>query len=203
MFEILTVCTGNVCRSPLAELLLRSKLSGLPGRIHSAGTYDLGSAPMTTQAQQLAVQHGVSAQLAAAHRSQSLFDQDLTSPDLILVMTRSHRRDVLELMPTRMRSVFTIREFARLARTCTDVAIITAAREAEREPSARLRAAVGVVASIRGMGQAAPADPTDDDVTDPYRRSWETYQLSANQLIPAVDEVTRIVRLAATNRPDQ
>ena len=45
---------------------------------------------------------------------------------------------------------------------------------------------------------AACADTTEDDVVDPYRRSWETYQRSAAQLVPAIDEVARVVRLAVT-----
>ena len=41
MFEILTVCTGNICRSPLAEQLLRTRLAPLAPRVHSAGTRGL------------------------------------------------------------------------------------------------------------------------------------------------------------------
>ena len=49
-FTILTVCTGNVCRSPIAEKLLRLELRDLPGvRVHSAGTNALVNAPMTPE----------------------------------------------------------------------------------------------------------------------------------------------------------
>jgi protein-tyrosine phosphatase len=41
-----------------------------------------------------------------------------------------------------------------------------------------------------------PADAADDDVIDPYRRSWKTYELTASQLVPAVDEVVRVLRIA-------
>ena len=41
-----------------------------------------------------------------------------------------------------------------------------------------------------------PADPADDDVIDPYRRSWKTYELSGSQLAPAIDQVVRVIRLA-------
>lgn len=193
MFEILTVCTGNVCRSPLAEVLLRAALAGLPGRVHSAGTYDMGGAPMTSEAQRLALLHGAAGDEAASHRSQSLYDQDLHSPDLILVMTRGHRRELLDLVPARLRSVFTIREFARLAAKLSDAQLTATAAQVGPDPSARLRAAVALVAAGRGM---APADPTEDDVIDPYRQGWDTYQLTASQLVPAVDQVVRVVRLA-------
>lgn len=196
MFEILTVCTGNICRSPLAELLLRQRLEGLPGLIHSAGTYDLGASPMTAEAQRLAVLNGASPEAASAHRSTALTELQLQSPDLILVMTREHRRQVLELAPARMRTTFTIRELARLAVGATDAEIRAAADQAGSDASARLRAAAARIASRRGMADP-PATPESDDVVDPYRRSWQTYELSASQLVPAVDQIVRVVRLVS------
>ncbi len=44
-FKILTVCTGNICRSPLAEGLLRKVLRGLPVEVSSAGTGALVGVP--------------------------------------------------------------------------------------------------------------------------------------------------------------
>ncbi len=195
MFEILTVCTGNICRSPLAELLLTQQLAGLPGQVHSAGTYDLGTRQMTNDAQRLATREGVSPDAAAAHRSRALTEGLLRSPDLILVMARDHRRQVLEMAPVRMRSTFTIREFARLAAEATDAELATAAAEAGDDPSDRLRAACDVVASYRGMAPA-PGHAEDDDVIDPYRRSWDTYELTASHLLPAIRQVSRVLHLA-------
>lgn len=194
MFEILTVCTGNICRSPLAELLLREQLADVPANIHSAGTYGLDAVPMTQEAQRLATLNGVAPEAAAAHRSTPLDDIQLSGPDLILVMTRDHRREVLEVAPARMRAVFTLREFARLAATIPDDQLRSAAEQAGPEPSARLRAAAALIAAHRGV-VGAPPSPDDDDVIDPYRRSWQTYELTASQLVPAIDQVTRVVRL--------
>lgn len=195
MFEIMTVCTGNVCRSPLAEQLLRTRLADLPGTVTSGGTYDMGGAPMPDDAQRLAAENGVSAEMSSAHRSQLISPARLSSPDLILAMAREHRRSIVELAPSRLRAAFTVREFARLAADATDDELRSAADAAGTDPSARLRAVVAAVASHRGMA-LPPESPDDDDVIDPYRRSWNTYQLSGSQLVPAVDEVVRVVRLA-------
>lgn len=197
MFEIMTVCTGNICRSPLAELLLRTRLADIDVRVHSAGTRGLPSAPMTDEAIQLAVARGVSPADAAAHRSQYLTERHLQSPDLILAMSREHRRAVAELAPSRLRSTFTVREFARLAAGLSDEAIVSAADAAGPEGSARVRAASALIAAQRGLAES-PLIAEDDDVIDPYRRSWKTYELSASQLDPAIDQVVRVVRLAAT-----
>lgn len=195
MFEVLTVCTGNICRSPLAAELLRARLAPLEVAVNSAGTRGLSEAPMTSEAQLIAVQYGVTADAAASHRSRYLLERHLSSPDLILTMTRDHRRHVAELAPSRLRWTFTAREFARLAADVSDDEI-RAATENAPDASARVRAATLVVASRRGMGMP-PSNPDDDDVVDPYGRSWETYERSAAQLVPAIDAVVRVLRVAA------
>lgn len=196
MFEIMTVCTGNICRSPLAELMLRTRLAGLPGAVSSAGTQGLDSAPMPEEAQRLAAGFNIPANIVAEHRSRWMTPAHLQTPDLILAMAREHRRAIVEIDPRRLRSTFTVREFARLAEDAADDEIVSAAR-AHSEAGAQLRAAVEVVAGHRGLVMP-PADPEQDDVVDPYRRSWNTYQRSADELAPAIDQVVRVVRLAVS-----
>lgn len=192
MFEILTVCTGNICRSPLAEQMLRARLAPLDVRVRSAGTRGLNAAPMTPEAIELAVGMGVPQADAAAHRSHFLSERELDSPDLILTMTRDHRRLVAELAPSRLRNTFTLREFARLARTVPGEELRQAAAEG-RDPAAKVRAIGVAVASHRGLA-LAPDDPGDDDVIDPYGRSRRTYALSGAQIEPAIDDVVRVLR---------
>ena len=118
--EILTVCTGNICRSPLAELLLASRLADVGARTRSAGVRAAPAAAMTPEAIALAVANGVAEPAARAHLSRRLTESMLRSPDLILAMDRGHRREIAELAPSRLRSTFTVREFARLASTLSD-----------------------------------------------------------------------------------
>lgn len=187
--EILTVCTGNICRSPLTAVILATRLADLGVRVHSAGTRGLDAAAMTPEAIDLALEYGVADVDADAHRSRFLTESLLTSPDLILTMTRDHRREVAELAPARLRSTFTLREFARLAEALADDQIAAAA--VGDDAPARLRAAATAVAGMRGL-----VHPGDDDVIDPYRREWEVYRQSADQLVPALSQVERVVRLA-------
>lgn len=194
MIELLAVCTANICRSPLAEGLLRTRLAPLSVSVSSAGTRGMTGREMTTDAAHLARRLGVAEHDVAAHRGRLLTESDLESPDLILAMTRDHRREIAGLAPSRLRSTFTIREFARLAGAMSDADLASAARAAGEDPSARLRGAAVAVAALRGLLPAL-ADPADDDVVDPYGRPWEVYQLSAAQMLPAVDEVVRVVRL--------
>ncbi|MCR2764227.1 low molecular weight phosphatase family protein [Microbacterium sp. zg.B48] len=189
------MCTGNIARSPLAEQLLRARLAPLQGRVHSAGTSGLDAVAMTPEAASLASRLGVPAADSAAHRSRYLTEALLESPDLILTMTRDHRRRVAELAPARLRSTFTVREFARLAAAIADGEIRDAAAAAGSDPSARVRAAAAAVASHRGM-LPPPADPSEDDVVDPYKRGMAAYERSAAELERPIDEVVRIIRLS-------
>lgn len=191
--RILTVCTGNICRSPLAEALLRARLADLDVIVSSAGTQAMVGHEMTPQAQQLAVRLGADAAVAAAHRARYLVDPMLLEADLVLAMSREHRTDALHLTPNRVQHVLTIREFARLAAELDDEAIRAAADGAGSAPAQRFAAAILAV-SARRTG----AGTDDDDVTDPYRRSDATYELAARQIDPGVAQVERVARVALT-----
>lgn len=127
---ILTVCTGNICRSPLAEVLLRARLEPLGVRVHSAGTHALVDHGMTEQAQEIAVRSGADVSAAADHAARYLVEPLLRESDLVLTMAREHRSYVVQMMPSRLRQTFTAREFARLAATVTDDDVRAAADDA-------------------------------------------------------------------------
>lgn len=190
---ILTVCTGNICRSPLAEVLLRARLEPLGVRVHSAGTHALVGHGMPEPALELALQAGADPEVAAAHHARYLVEPHLADADLILTMAREHRSHVVKMMPNRLRRTFTIREFARLASTLPTDEARAAADAAGDPPQDRLAAVLRSVVDQRGL---TPSTADDDDVIDPYRRSRETYARSASQLVPTLDEVERIVRVA-------
>lgn len=192
---ILTVCTGNICRSPLAEVLLRAELEPLGVRVHSAGTHALVGHGMPEPALDLAVQEGADPEVAAAHQARYLVEPLLADADLILTMAREHRSHVVKMMPNRLRRTFTVREFARLASTLTDEEARAAAEAAGDSPRERFAAVLRAVNDQRGI---TPSSGDEDDVIDPYRRSRETYARSAAELTPALVEVERIVRDALT-----
>lgn len=191
--RILTVCTGNICRSPLAETLLRSRLSDLRVDVHSAGTHAVVGHEMTGQAQTVAVARGADAEDAAAHRARYLVDPMLLDADLILAMSREHRAEALHLTPSRMHHVLTVREFARLAAALDDDDIRAAADAAGDLPAQRFAAAVLAVSAGR-----SGAGTDDDDVVDPYHRSDATYEKAASQIDPGLEQVERVTRLALT-----
>jgi len=94
MMDILVVCTGNICRSPMAEGLLRHMLPkgwGPNIHIHSAGTHGLDDQPAASFAIQAASEMGVD---ISGHRARSLDREMVSQADLILVMEPFHREIV-------------------------------------------------------------------------------------------------------------
>lgn len=97
MTHILLVCTGNTCRSPLAEALLRKKLAerGVDGvEVSSAGTGAWDGAPASEGAYLVALEHGLD---LSAHRARLLTRELVGSSDLVLTMARHHRARVEQL----------------------------------------------------------------------------------------------------------
>lgn len=190
---ILTVCTGNICRSPLAEVLLRARLEKLGVRVHSAGTHALVGHGMPKPVLELAAQAGADPEVAAAHQARYLVEPLLGDADLILTMARQHRSHVVTMMPSRLGCTFTVREFARLASTVSSDEAGAATDAAGGTARERFAA---VLRSVNKQRALSRSPGRDDDVIDPYRRSRETYARSAAELTPGLISVERLVRAA-------
>src|SRR5712691_4180811 len=94
--HVLFVCTGNICRSPLAASLLERALKerGLEVTVTSAGTGAWDGAPASEGAYLVALEHGLD---LSAHRARLLTRDLVQQADIILTMARHHRARVHEL----------------------------------------------------------------------------------------------------------
>jgi len=197
LLGILAVCTGNVCRSPLAEQLLIDRLAGFDVSVTSAGTRARDGASMTPETAGIAVSRGCIPERVASHRAQLLTPEHLRAANLALAMTREHRREIVEMDPSLVRRTFTFRELSRLLGGVSDDQLRDGSRPGvgQSTPEGRLSAMLAFAASRRGV--VSPVLPEDDDVVDPYRRSARTYALSAGQISEALPTVQRLVHLAS------
>lgn len=191
--RILTVCTGNICRSPLAEALIRSGVEGLPVTVESAGTGALDGEQATVETVELGTQ--LARVDLGSHRSRYLTEDILEGVDLVLTMTIRHSSSVLSLAPALAKRTFTIREFAGLAAS-TDVSNLHSAEYPAGSGAAdRLRALAHALSAARG---SVKFTPNQLQVADPYRRGKQAYLDSAGQLVPAVDVVVQTLRTSLT-----
>lgn len=188
------VCTGNICRSPMAEYLLAKMVQDIPEvRIVSAGAHAMVGEQMYSVSQQIAESYG--AEDVESHRARQVTEKMLESSDLVLAMTREHRRFVVESNPHVTRRTFTVREFARLASATTDEMLAEDLERVEGSNIEKLRAAVHSVSLSRSQVPFVD-DPTELEVIDPYGQSAEVHQASAEQLVPAIESVADLLRRA-------
>lgn len=102
-YRVMTVCTGNICRSPMAEVVLRERLAaaGLDGEVvvDSSGVSDEERGnPIDRRARAVLASHGYPT--ADLHRAHQVTSAELDERDLVLAMTSTHARALRRLART-------------------------------------------------------------------------------------------------------
>ena len=189
--SILVVCTGNVCRSPLAQQLLVVRLgeAGVDATVRSAGTQALVGEAMTREAAELSVRYGGG---GVPHAATQLTDGLIEAADLVLTASREHRAAVASMVPRAARVSYTIREFARVAEFIATDTESTLALAQATTPAAFIELA----STSRGFA-TPPAQPRSDDIVDPYRRSAEIYEESGRAIDAAVTAIVGALSAAS------
>jgi protein-tyrosine-phosphatase len=193
-FTVLLVCTGNVCRSALAERLGRAYLDEVLGehssaiRLVSAGSravVDSGMHPDSAL-----VLQGFGAE-PGDFRARQFVEAMATDADLILTMTRGHRRDVLHRAPRALARTFTLREAADLVALLGEDVPVAGGDLAQRARD--LVKAMAAARSHRHSGEG-------DDVRDPIRQPLDVHQEVGEAIAQALLPV--LARLASLDTPE-
>ena len=107
--HILVVCVGNICRSPMAEALLRDALRGQQEMtVESAGLGALVGYPADEHAVELMSEQGID---ITAHRARQLHPDMVAAADLILVMESGHKNSIDTADPTTRGKVYRLGEW--------------------------------------------------------------------------------------------
>jgi protein arginine phosphatase len=104
--KILFVCTGNTCRSPMAEVILKHQQIGHI-EVRSAGIYAMPNAKMSAHAQQVLNE----ANMTHQHLATQLSITEMEWADLILTMTTAHKDTIIANYPHAEQKVFTLKEY--------------------------------------------------------------------------------------------
>ena len=174
-FAILVVCTGNVCRSPLAERVLQDgldELAPMQFAVSSAGTQGLPDDTVTPEIAQIAGRYGLTFDGFASRR---LEPGHIRTADLVLTMERAQRGAVVQMLPAALKRTFTLREFARI--------LPLVPPENGSSPTERWQSLAALAQRYR---HAAPGDGGNDDVVDPIGGTDEVHQTMLDEMMPAI-----------------
>jgi protein-tyrosine phosphatase len=179
-FKIVFVCTGNICRSPMAEQMLiqKAEKNKLPITVVSAGVMAMTGDPMTPQSADAMSERGYK---ATKHISQDLTPKMLEEADLVLTATLEHRSELARMLPKASKYSFTIDEFARL----TSFLMADPEFQEEFKKKAKetrehyLKRAMQEAVLLRGM---VPTNLDPKDVIDPYGESTKVYSQVAEHI---------------------
>src|SRR5210317_680157 len=107
--HILVVCVGNICRSPMAEALLKRELRGQDGMtVESAGLGALVGHPASDYSVELMAEMGID---ITGHRARQIHPDMVRDADLVLVMEAGHKRAIDDADPSARGKVYRLGEW--------------------------------------------------------------------------------------------
>jgi len=164
--SILFVCTGNTCRSVIAEALLKKMLRDNKRddvEVSSAGVTTISGASASQSAKDILAREGIS---VSNHLSREITREMLQKADLILVMERVHESAVLRLAPEVKNRVFLLKEFAN---------------------------PVGNNNLVAKISNGAKIDENNLDITDPMGKSSDFYEKTFGSIKEALEKVNKLI----------
>ncbi len=173
--KVLFVCTGNICRSPMGELLFPHFFHASGIETDSAGTQGLVDSPIDPSSAKLMALDGID---SSQFRSKRLTPQLAMSSDLILCFTEHQRKKIVALAPRARNRVFLLSDFANLCRYFNEYHLLKGSTLEDRMQEVKYNASM-----------VRHAIPVAEDITDPYRKSFAAFQSAHDQIVYAIADI--------------
>lgn len=174
MTQLLVVCEGNICRSPLAKFALIQELRATRSeiRVDSAGLRALAGYPMDPDAALAAERFGIQ---VSEHSAQQISASLVRDSELVLTMTRRQRDSLVQKFPHALRRTFTLLELSKLL---------------SYEPALPL--------SRLFMSRAYVSLTDEEDIPDPFRRDNVVHNRAAAMIVESCAVISRYLSSTAS-----
>jgi protein-tyrosine phosphatase len=187
-FSLLIVCTGNLCRSPMAQAAVRSGLDAhlAPAdrdklRVASAGVRAPHGAPLERNTLRVLTERGIPLD---GFTSRRLNASMVESAGLVLTASRSQRLVIGQERPEAYGRTYTLREFADLLQEVDPAKLPT-------DPVQRAASVVGLAREIRGL--RAPLPPDQIDIDDPIGQRLPAFRRCLDTVLAAVAPIVAVL----------
>ncbi|MFK0006917.1 low molecular weight phosphatase family protein [Paenarthrobacter sp. NPDC090520] len=191
--SILTVCTGNICRSPLAEQLIRARLAkaGIGNfSVASAGLHAAVGAPMEPLPADLSREYGGNPDGSVGEQ---ITDESVAAANLVLTMTRKQRDELVKRFPGAAQRTFTMAEFVRAAQTLPVTMSQPAAPSWAAVTGSGADSAVALLVRRTAAVRSAAVLVVADDIPDPINATEAVHREVGHRIAGYCDDVVAIL----------
>src|SRR5690625_4303773 len=184
--NILFVCTGNTCRSPMAEAVLKNKSSEF--KVKSAGIHASPNAPLSEGTKKVLENESIKLD----HKSQQVTSDLITWADVVLTMTHSHKDLLTKLFPNDQTKYFTLKEYNKAkenrALSRYKIALDELKRkeakfvEPEKGFATELQRELAITDLVKKELEKIQQDLFTEDIQDPFGQDHAVYQVTYEEL---------------------
>lgn len=193
--NILFVCTGNTCRSPMAEAVLKDKASDW--NVKSAGVFAQSGSPISPQAIEVLQRRNIE----FVHKSQPVDPSLIEWAHYVLTMTRSHKESLKNIVPRHADKYFTLKEFIRKSDIDSEAQLKQKISDFEEKKAQFLKdnqnlkdQALSEAFSKQFLEEyteicSLQEELENDDISDPFGGTVEMYEATIVEIERAIAEL--------------